>query len=449
MTQPGLTPAGETAIRTRVDTCLRAIDAVNGALNAFTSVLALRARARADALDHQTAAGATTGSLTGVCFGVKALFDVAGEVTLAGARLRETHAPAPRDAFAIRRLEAAGGVLVGSLNMDEFASGFTTENTHYGPTRNPHDPARTAGGSSGGSAAAVAGGMVPLALATDTNGSIRVPAAACGVFGLKPTFGRLSRAGTVLFAESLDHVGPIARDLDMLEAAYDALQGTDPDDPAQLPPPPDPVENAAPLRAALAAGAFFDRCDPAASKGAERAAQALGAARRLDLPGIDAGWSAATVITLVEGSEAHLDELRHAPDAFDPMTRDRFLAGALVPAPAYLAAQRARRLWQSRALHAAADIDVLITPGLPFAPPPLSCDALLLNGETVDPRSMLGLFTQPFSCIGWPAMMVPLVGGSGLPRAVQLVARPWQERQLFRAARQLVAAGVAAAHVVT
>jgi len=439
--------AGRASARETVETTLERIATHDPAINAFTHVLADRARNRADALDARIGAGQDPGPLTGVCFAVKNLFDVAGVTTLAGSRLWRDNPPAPSDAFAIRQLEAAGAILVGCLNMDEFASGFTTENSHYGATRNPHDHTRTAGGSSGGSAAAVAVGMVPLALASDTNGSIRVPAAACGVFGLKPTYGRLSRAGTALFAESFDHIGPIAADADVLWAAYDALQGADPDDPAQsLPPAGLSVD--APLRIATASGDFFAQCDAVARETTADAARALGSTAKLDLPGIAAGWSAAVVITLIEGSNIHLNDLRRAPAAFDPMTRDRFLAGALAPVSTYLAAQRARRLWRDRALRALAQTDVLITPALPFEAPQLGCTEMTVAGQTLDPRRALGQFTQPFSCIGLPAMVVPLAGRASMPRAIQLVAHPWREDHLLAAARILIDRGIAGANIL-
>jgi len=156
-------------------------------------------------------AGAALPPLAGVPYAVKNLFDVQGLTTLAGSRINRDRPPAKQDAVLVARMRAAGAVLLGALNMDEYAYGFTTENTHYGPTRNPHDPSRTAGGSSGGSAAAVAAGLVPIALGSDTNGSIRVPSSLCGIFGLKPTYGRLSRSGTYPFVASLDHLGPFAR----------------------------------------------------------------------------------------------------------------------------------------------------------------------------------------------------------------------------------------------
>src|SRR6185437_2033380 len=168
------------------------------------------------------------------------LFDVQGLATRAGSKINRDLKPSPRDATLIERLEAAGAILVGALNMGEYAYDFTGENIHYGPSRNPHDVKRMTGGSSGGSAAAVAGGLVPLALGSDTNGSIRVPSSLCGLFGLKPTYGRLSRAGMFPFVASLDHAGPFARTARDLALTYDVMQGHDPDDPvcANLPTEP-------------------------------------------------------------------------------------------------------------------------------------------------------------------------------------------------------------------
>src|ERR1035438_8779104 len=217
-----------------VDVTRAALDRIgnsDGDLNCFTQVLPDRALAEASAVDKKIAAGEDPGPLAGVPFAAKNLFDIRGIPTLAGSIIRADAPAAQQDAAAITSLNQAGAVLVGALNMDEFAYGFTTENSHYGATHNPHDLTRVAGGSSGGSAAAVAAGLVPLTLGSDTNGSIRVPSSFCGIFGLKPTYGRLSRRGAFLFVSSLDHVGPFARSAEDLAAAYDILQGPDPQDP--------------------------------------------------------------------------------------------------------------------------------------------------------------------------------------------------------------------------
>src|SRR6202163_403740 len=219
-------------------------------LNSFTDVTADRARAKARALDAAIAAGSNVGPLAGVPFAVKNLFDVQGFATRAGSKINRDLKPAPRDATLIERMEAAGAVLVGALNMGEYAYDFTGENIHDGASRTPHDVTRMTGGSSGGSGSAVGGGLVPLALGSDTNGSIRVPSSFCGIFGLKPTYGRLSRARSFPFVFSFDHLGPFARSVGDLALAYDAMQGPDAADAACT---TRPVEAVAPLQAASAA----------------------------------------------------------------------------------------------------------------------------------------------------------------------------------------------------
>src|ERR1700682_4751735 len=223
---------GRASATRAVEAALARIRERDPLLNSFTAVTERRALARAQALDEARAKGMRLPPLAGVPFAVKNLFDGAGLPTLAGSKIHRDLPPATRDAALIERLEAAGAILVGALNMGEYAYDFTGENIHAGPSRNPHDTRRMTGGSSGGSGGAVAGRLVPLALASDTNGSIRVPASFCGLFGLKPTYGRLSRARTFPFVASLDHLGPLARSTRDLALAYDAMQGPDPEDPA-------------------------------------------------------------------------------------------------------------------------------------------------------------------------------------------------------------------------
>src|SRR6185295_10237783 len=254
---------GEVSARAVAAGALARIGKRNRLLNAFTAVMNERALAKASAIDEARAAGRPLGPLAGVPFAVKNLFDVAGLKTLAGSKINRRNKPATRDATLVTRLEAAGAVLVGALNMGEYAYDFTGENLHDGPSRNPHDVTRMTGGSSGGSGGAVAGGLVPLSLGSDTNGSIRVPASLCGIFGLKPTYGRLSRAHTFPFVASLDHLGPLARSVRDLALAYDAMQGHDSDDPISLEDPVEPVtgliaRGADGLRIAIAGGYFCD-----------------------------------------------------------------------------------------------------------------------------------------------------------------------------------------------
>jgi AtzE family amidohydrolase len=432
------------------------IAARNAGFNAFTDVTAARARAEAAAVDTGIAAGRDPGPLAGVPYAVKNLFDLEGITTLAGARIERDRQPVSRDAFLVRRLHASGGVCVGALNMDEYAYGFTTENTHYGPTRNPHDMSRMAGGSSGGSAAAVAAGMVPLSLGSDTNGSIRVPASLCGIFGLKPTYGRLSRTGSYLFAASLDHLGPFARDVADLALAYDALQGADEEDPAQQWRLVEPVAgvleaSVAGLRIGVAGGHFAENGHAEAFAAVEAVARALGATTRVEIPEAGRGRAAAFLITMAEGGNLHMPDLRLRPDDFDPMTRDRFLAGALLPAHWLMQAQRVRAAYRAAALKLFDELDVIITPATPYIAPAIGQDVIEVDGETIPVRSNLGIYTQPISCIGLPALVVPIADPAaigapcGMPIGVQLVAAPWREQTLFRVAAALERAGVVAA----
>src|SRR3954464_14229406 len=321
-------------------------------LNAFTAVVAARARAQAKAVDAARAANRPLGPLAGVPFAVKNLFDVEGLPTLAGSKINRDRAPAARDATVIARLEAAGAWLVGALNRGEYAYDFTGENVHDGPSRNPHDPSRMTGGSSGGSGAAVGGGLVPIALGSDTNGSIRVPSSFCGIFGLKPTYGRLSRARSFPFVASFDHLGPFARSVADLALAYDAMQGPDADDAActtrglepTLPLLANPVSD---LRIAIAGGYFQQNLFPEAVEAVSRVAKALGATRVVDVPEAARARAAAYVITTTEGASLHLDRLRKRPNDFDPAVRDRLIAGAMVPAPLVDRAQKFRRWYRT------------------------------------------------------------------------------------------------------
>src|SRR5882757_295509 len=260
------------------------IHARNPDLNCFTATTFERAEREAAAIDALQAQGKPLPPLAGVPYAVKNLFDVEGMVTLAGAKINAGNAAAAADATIVARMSRAGAILVGALNMEELAYGFLTENHHYGTTRNPHDRTRGAGGSSGGSAAAVGAGILPITLGSDTSGSIRVPASLCGVFGLKPTYGRLSRRGTYPFVNSLDHVGPIANSVLGLALAYDAMQGPDPDDPACAQRPVEPAGGSLSLprgiRIGILGGWFHEWADPAARRSVQLAAAALGATER-------------------------------------------------------------------------------------------------------------------------------------------------------------------------
>jgi 1-carboxybiuret hydrolase len=441
--------AGRASAAEVIDGALARIATRDRAFNAFTAVLADRARAKARALDAARAKGEPLGPLAGVPFAVKNLFDVAGLPTLAGSKINRERAPAARDATLIERLEAAGAVLVGALNMGEYAYDFTGENVHAGPSRNPHDLTRMTGGSSGGSAAAVAGGLVPFALGSDTNGSIRVPASLCGLFGLKPTYGRLSRARTFPFVGSLDHVGPLARTARDLALAYDAMQGHDPDDPVCARRPVEPAlpalgRGTAGLRIAVAGGFFRRGVLPEAMAAVDRVAQALGAAREVELPEAGRARAAAFVITTAEGGSLHLERLRTRANDFDPAVRDRLISGALVPAVLVDKAQKFRRWYRARVLDLFGEVDVILAPATPGTAPEIGQQTFVLDGVATPVRANLGLFTQPISFVGLPVVAVP-VPLTPLPIGVQIVAAPWREDVALAVAAALEAAGIVAA----
>jgi aspartyl-tRNA(Asn)/glutamyl-tRNA(Gln) amidotransferase subunit A len=434
---------GATAV---AEAALSRIARHNAALNAFTAVVKERALAKAEAIDQARAKGNLPGALAGVPFAVKNLFDVAGLPTLAGSKINRERPPASRDATLITRLEAAGAVLVGALNMGEYAYDFTGENVHDGACHNPHDLQRMSGGSSSGSGAAVAGGLVPLALGSDTNGSIRVPASFCGIFGLKPTYGRLSRAHTFPFVASLDHVGPLARSTRDLALCYDVMQGHDPDDPVCV---DRPVEYAAPLlargserlRIAIASGYFQTGADPQALAAVARVTAALDVDQEIEIPEAARARAAAFVITASEGATLHLDRLRARAGDFDPAVRDRLIAGAMIPAALVAKAHKFRRWYRSRVLELFDDLDAIIAPATPCTAPRIGQQTFNFDGAEIPLRPNIGIYTQPISFIGLPAVTVP-VPLKPLPIGVQIIAPPWREDIALRIAYVLENMGV-------
>lgn len=425
---------------------LRATDVITGVLeriakrpelNAFTDILAERAMARARL--------PLKGQMAGVPFAVKNLFDIAGVPTRAGSAINRSHRAATRDAALIERLEAAGAILIGAVNMSEYAYDFSGANAHDGTPCNPHDLMRMTGGSSSGSAAAVAGGLVPLALASDTNGSIRIPASFCGLFGLKPTYGRLSRSGTFPLASSFDHLGALARTTTDLALAHDAAQGPADDDPTC----PGRIDFVGPqlergigdLRIAVASGYFQDGAAPEVIAALQAVARALNAVRQIDLTGASRARAAAYLITASEAAALHLDRLRMRASEFDPAVRDRLIAGALIPASIVVQAQKFRRHFQCEVMELFQTIDVFIAPAAPCIAPRLEQFDLALFGQSLPLRAHLGIYTQPLSFVGLPVAIVP-VAAEGMPIGVQIIAAPWREDIVLRVARFLERHGV-------
>lgn len=438
---------GDLSARDIAQQTLAAIEQHNPAINAWTAVTAQRMLREADRLDQQRQRGEPLPALAGIPYAVKNLFDVAGHSTLAGASLFSERPVAQQDAWAVSKLQQSGALLSGMLNMDAYAYGFTTENTHYGATRNPRDLSRVAGGSSGGSAAAVAAGLVHFSLGTDTNGSIRVPASLCGIFGLKPTFGRLSRSGSHPFVASLDHIGPFARSVEDLSLVYDALQGGDASDAFQAARPAEPVSDrlsagSEKLRSAVLGGFFADWCSDEARAAVAVAARALGATEEVMLPQAELARSAAFIMTAAEGGNHYLPALRTQPERFEPNSRERLLAGAMLPAAWYVQAQRFRRHFQQQVLPLFDHYDVLIAPATPCTATTIGLETIHINGQDLPTRASMGMLTQPISFLGLPVCSVPLLTASGLPIGLQLIAAPFNEQLALRAAWALQQQGV-------
>ncbi len=433
---------------------LAKIAATHPQLNAFTTVTAERARNEASEIDSAVADGRDPGPLAGVPYGVKNLFDLAGVVTVAGSKINRDNPPATEDATAVERLRRAGAVCVGALNMGEYAYDFVTENAHDGTTHNPRDLTRSAGGSSGGCGAAVAAGLVSFSLGTDTNGSIRVPSSFCGIWGLKPTYSRLSRAGSFPFVDSLDHIGPFANSVADLAAVYDALQGSDPRDAAcssRAPEPASPTLEAGlgSMRVGIATGYFEKNCPPQARSAVAAVMSALNGGRRIEISetACARARTAAYLITMAEGGQLHLPRLKNRAADFDPGTRDRFIAGALLPAAWYLHAQRYRAWWRDQMREVFRHVDVLLAPATPVSATLIGQQTMTLEGQEMLVRPNLGIFTQPISFVGLPVVAAPVHSTGPMPIGVQLIGAPWSEALLLRVARTLEKSGVCTAPI--
>lgn len=443
--------------------CLERVTALDGAVNAYTDILSERALAEADAVDAAVAAGERP-PLAGVPYAVKNLFALKGVTTRAGSKINRDDPPANRDATVIDRLSRAGAVCVGALNMGEYAYDFTGRNAHDGDCHNPHALSRMTGGSSSGAAAAVAAGTVAFALGTDTNGSVRVPASYCGVFGFKPTYGRLSRSGVYPLCPSLDHVGVLARSVADLARVFDVVQGPDDADPHLAGRPflgtADDIDYLPhDLRVGRAGGYFRDAGCPQANRAVDAVLEALVGpggvgptggqfVGDVEVPEAARARAAAFLLTNAEAAAFHLPRLRGRPDDFDPETRDRLLAGALLPAAWVQTAQRFRRWFDRSMAEVFRGIDVLLAPATPTPALPIAATTMTFMGREVSARANIGVFTQPISFAGLPVVSVPVwLDGERLPIGVQVIAAPWREDVALKVARRLELLGTARAPI--
>ena len=368
------------------------------------------------------------GPLSGMDFLAKDLFAIAGEPTVAASPAHVDTRPADRDARAIERLKAAGARLLGTTNMDSLAYGFVTQTRLYGTARNPHDATRLCGGSSGGSAAAVAAGLVPFALGTDTSGSIRVPAALCGVPGLKPGQDRISREGTQVLSQTLDCCGVFAETIDMLETVFGVLDEGD----AAAP------EDRAPLRYGRLTGFYAQGIEDSIAGALDAAAQSLDAS---DIPvsGTQAR-SAAYIIVAAEAGRVHAKALSDGRGQFDAAVRNRLCAALLVPDEWVARARAIAQDYTAAITSLFGAHDVLIAPAVPCLAPPIDAAAEAMPGTDMPLRAALGLFTQPLSLTGLPILTLPLDTDAGLPTGIQIIAPHGREERLFAAGRELIAA---------
>jgi aspartyl-tRNA(Asn)/glutamyl-tRNA(Gln) amidotransferase subunit A len=411
--------------------CLRRIDADNPRLNAFTLVMADTARQRAREADQELAAGTDRGPLHGVPVSVKDILDIRGLPTTASSRVREGHV-AERDAPTIAHLRQAGAVLIGKTNLHEFAFGTTSEDSAFGAVRNPFDTSRSAGGSSGGSAASVAAGMALASIGTDTGGSVRIPAGVCGTVGLKPTLGEVSVDGVVPLSRTLDHVGPLTATVADASLVYHALLG----DARTAPPVPMPVHG---LRLAVPRKYFCDLLDDdvrASFDGALVRLRAAGA--HIDEIEIRHAADIAPVylhIVLSDAAAYHAHTLETVPDRYTAPVRVRLEMGRYVMAEDYVRALAGREVLAREVDAALAQHDALVLPTLPIVAPPRGADSVEVGRAKEPVRNMMLRLTQLFNVTGHPAVSIPAAAApSGLPIGVQLVGCRHQTDVLLKVA---------------
>ena len=410
--------AHEITAEQATEECLRRIDADNPRLNAFILVMADEARRQAREADRELARGHDRGPLHGVPISIKDLIDIRGVPTTAASRVREGHI-ADRDAPIITHLRQAGAVLIGKTNLHEFAFGTTNEDSAFGPARNPHDPSRSPGGSSGGSAASIAAGMALASIGSDTGGSIRIPAAACGTVGLKPSFGEVSLDGVVPMSRTLDHLGPLAQSVTDACLVYHALLG----DANAIPPAPMPVNG---LRLAVARPYFCDVLDEDVRAKFEAAlARLREAGVRVD--DIEIHHAADIVpiyfhISFVDTATFHAATLEAMPERYTEPVRVRLEAGRYVLAEDYVRALAGREVLRREVDAALAQHDALVLPTMPIPAPPIGAVTVPVAGSEQPVRNMMLRLTQLFNLTGHPALAVPTgATATGLPVSMQLV----------------------------
>lgn len=423
------TPDAGTIVKTVADTLAR-IAELNPVVNAFVAIFEAEAMQQARALDEELRQGRSRGPLHGRTISIKDLIDVDGYPTTAASRVRAGHI-AHRDAMLVTRLRDAGAVLIGKTNLHEFALGTTSDESAFGPVRNPHDPTRSPGGSSGGSAAAVAAGMGWASIGSDTGGSIRIPASACGVVGLKPSFGEIPTAGVVPLSVSLDHVGPIARNVGDAWAVHDALAGT----------PGKPLAGApiGDLRLGRLTGYFLEKLDndvrARTAEAIERLKDAGASVVDIDLGALPDIANTYLNVALPEAYASHADALTNVPDKFSESVRARLEMGARISRSDYVRAQADRAHMKASVDAALSRCDALVLATMPIPPQKIGATTALVNGVEEPLRPLTLRHTQLFNLTGHPAISLPCgTTRDGLPCGFQMVGRHKHTRDLLHVA---------------
>jgi aspartyl-tRNA(Asn)/glutamyl-tRNA(Gln) amidotransferase subunit A len=436
--------------RELVQAALSRIERTDGTLRAFLTVTAESAMARALQSDAARVSGREGGPLAGIPIAVKDLFYTRGVRTTGGSKIFANFVP-ETNAAVVDRLEAAGAILLGKLNMHELAYGITSANPHYGAVRNPWNVKHIPGGSSGGSGAAVAAGMAYAAMGSDTGGSIRIPASFCGVVGLKPTYGRVSRFGCMPLSWSLDHVGPLTRSVRDAAIVLNAIAGHDPRDPASSRHPVvdfEPEEGCSirGLRIGFPENFFFERLDDSvesAVRGAIARASSLGAiVKPVTAPDPEAMNAVARTVLLAEAS-AVMEPYMDRREEFGADVLSLLDQGRVLPATSYIQAQRLRRVFGARFRDLWGEVDCLLTPATAITAPPVDAKTVRLGRAAEDVRLASTRLVRAINLLGLPALSMPCgIGSSGLPVGLQIVGPAFQEAVILRVGAALEDAGV-------
>ncbi len=417
--------------------CLERIEALDGQLNSFITVVAEEALEQARRAEAEILSDASVGLLHGVPLALKDLFETQGVRTTAGSKFFAEYMPG-EDGEAVRKLRCAGAILIGKTNLHEIALGLTSVNPHYGPVHNPWSLQRIAGGSSGGSAAALAARLCFGSLGSDTGGSIRVPAALCGVAGLKPTFGRVSLRGVIPLSWNLDHAGPMARRTLDLAILLQVIAGYDPEDAYSAQMPVDDYQSEIEQgvrgwRVALAQDEYFENSDPEIQQLVGAAARVFvdlgGSLEARPFPGAFQAAIANGQMVIADAAVFHRERMQSLPEDFGLDVRQRLKNGAALGLSDYIQARRTQTLLRRQFETFFDSYDLLIMPTTPITAPPID------GPDALDVAGKLTRFTAPFNLTGLPAVSIPCgFTSAGLPVGMQIVARPWAEARLLRAA---------------